>query len=168
MRYWHTEWGCQQDYFTLGPLFKFSVFAPLVPGSAEVPAAVQLAATALGVNAILAASAHADSGNIFDFGLTMPIQMIQFLLLMIFLEKTVFTPVSALLNERAEQRISSARFKPGGGRVHSFFKPFFTPELGLPKLRARHALPTQKVGRGQGTRRCGNRWAGARWGPDSP
>ena len=46
-------------------------------------------AAALGINALLAERASAGSGKIFDFGLTMPIQMIQFLLLMVFLDKVV-------------------------------------------------------------------------------
>lgn len=70
--------------------------------SAGVPAGVQLMAAALGVNALLAGDASAKSGNIFDFGLTMPVQMIQFLLLMVFLEKVVFTPVGKIIDERAD------------------------------------------------------------------
>jgi ATP synthase F0 subunit b len=66
-----------------------------------VPAGVQLMATAVGINAILASSAHAAKGNIFDFGLTLPLQMVQFLLLMVFLEKVVFTPVGKIIDERA-------------------------------------------------------------------
>jgi len=66
-----------------------------------VPAGVQLAIAGVGINALLAGDANAASGNIFDFGLTMPVQMAQFLLLMIFLEKVVFTPVGKVLDDRA-------------------------------------------------------------------
>jgi len=69
--------------------------------SAGVPAGAQVMAAAVGINALLADNASAGSGKIFDFGLTMPIQMIQFLLLMVFLDKVVFTPVGKMIDERA-------------------------------------------------------------------
>jgi len=69
--------------------------------SAGVPAGAQVMAAAVGINALLAENASAGSGKIFDFGLTMPIQMIQFLLLMVFLDKVVFTPVGKMIDERA-------------------------------------------------------------------
>lgn len=69
--------------------------------SGGIPAAVQMMIAAIGVNAVVAGEARADSGNIFDFGLTMPLQMLQFLILMVFLEKVVFTPVGKIIDERA-------------------------------------------------------------------
>jgi len=57
------------------------------------PAAVLL------VSNLIAAS-PAMAGNVFDFNLTMPIMMGQFLLLMVFLDKTWFGPVGKVLDER--------------------------------------------------------------------
>lgn len=44
--------------------------------------------------------AHAEAGKIFDFNLTLPIMTVQFLLLMVFLDKTWFTPVGKALDDR--------------------------------------------------------------------
>ena len=67
----------------------------LPPSAREVakPAAVLL------VSNLIAAS-PAMAGNVFDFNLTMPIMMGQFLLLMVFLDKTWFGPVGKVLDER--------------------------------------------------------------------
>lgn len=54
-------------------------------------------------NAVLALGAHAEAGKIFDFNLTMPVMAGQFLLLMVFLEKTWFSPVGKLLDDRDSQ-----------------------------------------------------------------
>ena len=63
-------------------------------------------------NAIMAMPAHADAGKIFDFNLTMPLMAGQFLLLMVFLDKTWFTPVGNLLEERdLELRTKLGKFK---------------------------------------------------------
>jgi F-type H+-transporting ATPase subunit delta len=70
--------------------------------AAGVPAGVQVIIAALGVNAIASGSADA-AGNLFDFNATMPIQMTQILLLSVFLEKTVFTPVGDILDARAKE-----------------------------------------------------------------
>ena len=51
----------------------------------------------------MAFGAHAEAGKIFDFNLTLPVMAGQFLLLMVFLEKTWFTPVGKLLDERDGQ-----------------------------------------------------------------
>lgn len=51
-------------------------------------------------NALLAAPAFAEAGKIFDFNATLPVMGTEFLLLMVFLEKTWFTPVGAVLDER--------------------------------------------------------------------
>lgn len=58
------------------------------------------AAIAAVANLIATLPAHADAGKIFDFNLTLPIMATQFLLLMVFLEKTWFTPVGNVLDER--------------------------------------------------------------------
>jgi hypothetical protein len=57
--------------------------------------------TAAVVNAVMAMPAEA-AGKLFDFNLTMPVMAGQFLLLMVFLDKTWFTPVGKVLDERDE------------------------------------------------------------------
>ncbi|DBB17238.1 TPA: hypothetical protein ACH3X3_014293 [Trebouxia sp. C0006] len=52
------------------------------------------------VNALAVLPAHAEAGKIFDFNLTLPIMTVQFLLLMVFLEKTWFNPVGKALDDR--------------------------------------------------------------------
>jgi vacuolar-type H+-ATPase subunit H len=52
-------------------------------------------------NLVMAAPAQA-AGALFDFDLTMPIMTAQFLLLMVFLDKTWFTPVGKVLEDRDE------------------------------------------------------------------
>lgn len=54
-------------------------------------------------NVIMAMPAAAEAGKIFDFNLTLPIMAGEFLLLMVFLEKTWFTPVGKVLDERDAQ-----------------------------------------------------------------
>ena len=51
-------------------------------------------------NALAALPAHAEAGKIFDFGLTMPIMVTEFLILMVFLDKAWFGPVGKILDER--------------------------------------------------------------------
>ena len=51
-------------------------------------------------NALAVLPAHAEAGKIFDFNATLPIMTIQFLLLMVFLDKTWFTPVGKVLDDR--------------------------------------------------------------------
>ena len=53
------------------------------------------------VNAVMAMPAYAE-GKLFDFNLTLPVMAGQFLLLMVFLDKTWFTPVGKVLDERDE------------------------------------------------------------------
>jgi F-type H+-transporting ATPase subunit b len=53
------------------------------------------------VNMIVAMPAEA-AGKLFDFNLTLPIMAGQFLLLMVFLDKTWFSPVGNVLDERDE------------------------------------------------------------------
>lgn len=52
------------------------------------------------MNALAVLPAHAEAGKIFDFNLTLPIMTVQFLLLMVFLEKTWFNPVGKALDDR--------------------------------------------------------------------
>merc|ERR1712224_398666 len=51
-------------------------------------------------NLLLAWPSHAEAGKIFDFNATLPIMAAQFLLLMVFLDKTWFGPVGTVLDER--------------------------------------------------------------------
>jgi F-type H+-transporting ATPase subunit b len=72
--------------------------------------------TAAVVNIIMAGPAHAGAGNLFDFNLTLPVMVGQFLLLMVFLDKTWFTPVGKLLDERdalIREKLSSVRGDSG-------------------------------------------------------
>jgi F-type H+-transporting ATPase subunit b len=72
--------------------------------------------TAAVVNIIMAAPAQAGAGNLFDFNLTLPIMVGQFLLLMVFLDKTWFTPVGKLLDERdalIREKLSSVKGDSG-------------------------------------------------------
>lgn len=76
----------------------------------ELPAAVRPALTAAVANLLMVAPAHA--GVLFDFNLTMPIIMSQFLVLMVILDKIVFTPVGAVLDERdadLRQKVASVK-----------------------------------------------------------
>ena len=70
-------------------------------------------------NALLAFGAHAEAGKIFDFNLTMPLMAGQFLLLMVFLDKTWFSPVGQLLDDRDKQlRDKLAIVKDNSGAVN--------------------------------------------------
>lgn len=51
-------------------------------------------------NVIMAAPAFAAAGKLFDFNLTLPIMAGQFLILMVILDKTWFTPVGKVLDDR--------------------------------------------------------------------
>merc|ERR1711977_487080 len=51
-------------------------------------------------NVLLASPVYAGAGKIFDFNATLPIMAAQFLLLMVFLDKTWFGPVGKVLDER--------------------------------------------------------------------
>merc|ERR1719240_1936773 len=57
--------------------------------------------TALLGNLLMTMPAHAGSGKVFDFNATLPIMAAQFLLLMIFLDRTWFGPVGKVLDERS-------------------------------------------------------------------
>merc|ERR1719240_600147 len=51
-------------------------------------------------NLLMTMPAHAGSGKVFDFNATLPIMAAQFLLLMLFLDRTWFSPVGKVLDER--------------------------------------------------------------------
>jgi F-type H+-transporting ATPase subunit b len=78
--------------------------APVLAKTATIAAIANLVAT-------MPAQA-AEAGKIFDFNLTLPIMATQFLLLMVFLEKTWFTPVGNVLDERdrvLREKLSSVK-----------------------------------------------------------
>ena len=66
----------------------------------QLPAGIKPVALAALANALAVLPAHAEAGKIFDFNLTLPIMTVQFLLLMVFLDKTWFTPVGKALDDR--------------------------------------------------------------------
>jgi F-type H+-transporting ATPase subunit b len=70
--------------------------APIVNKAQALLSPVAITAIA---NVMMAMPAHA-SGKLFDFGLTLPAMTAEFLLLMVFLDKTWFTPVGKHLDER--------------------------------------------------------------------
>lgn len=74
-------------------------------------------------NMIMATPAFAEAGKIFDFNLTLPVMAGQFLLLMVFLEKTWFTPVGKVLDERdALLRSKLGSVKDNAGDVDALAK----------------------------------------------
>jgi F-type H+-transporting ATPase subunit b len=82
----------------------------------ELPAAVKPAAAAFVANMIMAMPAAAEPGKIFDFNLTLPIMVTEFLLLMVFLDKTWFGPVGRTLEERdayLREKLSSVKGDSG-------------------------------------------------------
>lgn len=58
--------------------------------------------TAAAAQLLVAGAAHAEAGKLFDFDLTLPIMVAQFLLLMKFLDSKLFTPVGNIMDERAK------------------------------------------------------------------
>ena len=84
---------------TLPPL-TLSLSLPLPPSLLTSPSAAHTAGVVAVANALLASPSLAEAGKIFDFNLTLPLMAGQFLLLMVFLEKTWFTPVGKVLDER--------------------------------------------------------------------
>lgn len=61
---------------------------------------VKPATLAAVANVIMALPASAEAGKLFDFNLTLPFMAGEFLLLMVFLDKTWFTPVGEVLDKR--------------------------------------------------------------------
>merc|ERR1712084_192511 len=57
----------------------------------------------MGIYLSMAMPASADAGKIFDFNATFPAMITQFLLLMVFLDKTWFGPVGKIVDEREEK-----------------------------------------------------------------
>jgi F-type H+-transporting ATPase subunit b len=69
-------------------------------------------------NVMMAAPAHA--GVLFDFNLTLPIIVGQFLVLMVVLDKVMFTPVGDVLDKRdGELRAKLMAVKDNGGDLDS-------------------------------------------------
>ena len=88
------------------------------PASASPSTALSVAAAAAVANAVAASPAFAEAGKIFDFNLTLPLMAGQFLLLMVFLDKTWFGPVGKVLDERDKMlREQMAFAKDGGGEL---------------------------------------------------
>jgi F-type H+-transporting ATPase subunit b len=82
----------------------------------QLSAAVKPAATAFVANVLLALPAAAEPGKIFDFNLTLPIMVTEFLLLMVFLDKTWFGPVGKQLEDRdayLREKLSSVKGDSG-------------------------------------------------------
>lgn len=62
--------------------------------------------------------AHAEAGKIFDFNLTLPVMMGEFLILMVFMDKFWFGPVGKLLDDRDSQlREKLALVKDNSGDI---------------------------------------------------
>merc|ERR1712110_492252 len=71
----------------------------------------------------MAMPASADAGKIFDFNATFPAMAAQFLLLMVFLDKTWFGPVGKILDERdAKIRARLSSVKTGDDDLESLAK----------------------------------------------
>ncbi|KAG1665060.1 hypothetical protein FOA52_012479 [Chlamydomonas sp. UWO 241] len=78
-------------------------------------------ATVAVANLIAAAPSFAEAGKIFDFNATLPVMAGEFLLLMVILEKTWFTPVGAVLDKRdADIREKLSAVKDNTGDVEKF------------------------------------------------
>lgn len=72
-------------------------------------------------NAVLAAPAFAEAGKIFDFNATLPLMAGQFLLLMIILDKLVYSPVGKVLDERdTDLRTKLEAVKDNAGDLMKF------------------------------------------------
>ena len=65
--------------------------------------AARVAVAGAAGNALLAAPAFAEAGKIFDFNLTLPLMAGQFLVLMVVLDKLVYSPVGKVLDDRDAQ-----------------------------------------------------------------
>lgn len=102
--------------FPLSHLLSLQLFLFCSP----LPAFVKPATLTVLSNAVIAFGAHAEAGKIFDFNLTLPVMAGQFLLLMVFLDKTWFGPVGKLLDERDSQlREKLAIVKDGSGEMNN-------------------------------------------------
>merc|ERR1712100_354119 len=75
------------------------------------------------INLLMIMPAHAEAGKIFDFNATLPVMAIQFLLLMLFLDKTWFEPVGKVLDERdAKIRTRLSSVKTGDDELENLAK----------------------------------------------
>jgi hypothetical protein len=132
--------------------------SPRRPSSAvELPAALRPAVAVAVGNALLAAPALAEPGKIFDFNLTLPLMAGQFLLLMIILDKLVYTPVGKVLDDRdAVLRSKLEAVKDNSGDLLKF-----TVRARQAKVRRlwRREQPGSEPGCSRG--RCSAPW---RWG----
>lgn len=114
---------------TLGSIARSPHFAPpppthrssLLPSlCSPLPAVLKPVTLTVLSNAVMALGAHAEAGKIFDFNLTLPMMAGQFLLLMVFLDKTWFSPVGDLLDKRdGELRSKLSVVKDNGSAVKS-------------------------------------------------
>lgn len=107
--------------FTIQKQKQNSAAAAAAPSTAATPStALSVAAAAAVANAVAASPAFAEAGKIFDFNLTLPLMAGQFLLLMVFLDKTWFGPVGKVLDERDQMlREQMAFAKDGGGELEA-------------------------------------------------
>lgn len=104
---------------------------------------VKPALSAVVANALMALPAAAEAGKIFDFNLTLPVMATEFLLLMVFLEKTWFTPVGKVLDERdALIREKLGSVKDNTGDVGKFIS-----EAEALVREARSAVSTEVTGK---------------------
>ena len=72
-------------------------------------------------NVMIAAPALAEPGKIFDFNMTLPVMAGQFLVLMVVMDKLVYSPVSKVLDERdAVLRSKLEAVKDNGGDLMKF------------------------------------------------
>merc|ERR1712023_143180 len=76
--------------------------------------------TILTSNLLFTIPAHAEAGKIFDFNATLPVMAAQFLLLMVFLEKTWFGPVGGVLDKRNDKILTRVKsLSEGTGELES-------------------------------------------------
>merc|ERR1711982_168967 len=76
---------------------------------------IKYTGTSVVANMLLTIPAHAEDSKIFDFNATFPVMIAQFLVLMVFLDKTWFGPVGKVLDERdAKVRARLSSVKSGG------------------------------------------------------
>merc|ERR1711904_238758 len=73
---------------------KFSQTIASIPNKNSLPLSLSIA------NILIAMPAHSEAGKIFDFNATLPIMAIQFLILMVFIEKVWFGPVGEVISKR--------------------------------------------------------------------
>merc|ERR1711963_766874 len=79
--------------------------------------------TILTSNLLFTIPAHAEAGKIFDFNATLPVMAAQFLLLMVFLEKTWFGPVGGVLDKRNDKILTRVKsLSEGTGESESLLK----------------------------------------------